>query len=62
MKTILPVYLIFYKLTFFESLFIFLEPAIKLITTNFICKSNNNSYHDGISAFFRYFFRKRPAP
>ena len=27
-----------------------------------ICKSNNNSYHDGTSAFFRYYFRKRPTP
>ena len=25
-----------------------------------MCKSNNNSYHDGASAFFRCFFLKRP--
>ena len=32
MKTTLVVYSIFYKLKFLESLIIFLEPAIKLIT------------------------------
>ena len=32
MKAILVVYLIFYKLTFFETLIIFLEPTVKLIT------------------------------
>ena len=32
MKTTLAVYLIFYKLIYFESLIIFLEPTIKLIT------------------------------
>ena len=31
MKTTLVVYLIIYKLTFFESLLIFLEPTITLI-------------------------------
>ena len=31
-KTTLAIYLIFYKLIFFESLIIFLEPTIKLIT------------------------------
>ena len=32
MKTTLAVYLIFYKHIFFDSLIIFLEPTIKLIT------------------------------
>ena len=54
----LTVYLIFYKLIFFENVIIFLEPTIKLITGI----SNNNSYHDGTSAFYRYIFGKRPAP
>ena len=27
-----------------------------------ICKSNNNSYHDGTSAFFNIFFEKDPHP
>ena len=32
MKTTLAIYQIFYKLTFYETLVIFLEPTIKLIT------------------------------
>ena len=35
MKATFAVYLIFYKLIFFESLIIFLEPTIKLITRMF---------------------------
>ena len=42
-KTTLAVYLIFYKLIFFESLIIFIEPTIKLITGIFDFQ-NNNSY------------------
>ena len=34
-KKTLTVYLIFYKLVFFESLIIFLEPKVKLITRIF---------------------------
>ena len=56
------VYLIFHKLIFFESLFIFLEPTIKLITRIFDLQSNNNSYHDGTSAFFDIFFKKKTLP
>ena len=59
-KTTVAVYLIFYKLIFFESLIMFLEPTIKLITGIFDLQSNNNSYHDGTSAFVRYFFEKDP--
>ena len=60
---ILAVHIIFYKLKFFESLITFLEPTIKLITGIFhLQKSNGNPYHDGTSAFFRFYFRKRPAP
>ena len=30
-----------------------------MVTGNLICKSNNNSYHDDASAFFRCFFPKK---
>ena len=60
LKATLAVYLIFDKLIFFESLIIFLEPTIKLIKEYSICKSNNNSYHHGTSAFFDVFFEKDP--
>ena len=58
MKTTVIVYLFFYKLTFCETLIIFLEPTIKLITGIFICQNNNNFCHDGTSALFRCFFQK----
>ena len=50
MKTTLAVYLISYKLKFFERLIIFLEPTIKLITGIFDLR-NNNSDHHGTNAF-----------
>ena len=59
-KTTLAVYLIFYRLMFFETLIISLETAIKLITENLICKSNNNSYNNGTSAFYDVFWEKDP--
>ena len=46
------IYLIFYKLIFFGSLIIFLEPTIKLITGIF----------DSTIPFCDIFFRKRIAP
>ena len=63
-KATLVAYLIFYKLMFFESLIIFLQPLIKLITGIFdLQKINNNSYRDGASVFFfSVFFRRGPAP
>ena len=48
-KTTVAVNQIFYKLIFFETLIIFLQPTIKLIIND-----------DGTSAFFRCFFRKIP--
>ena len=45
-----------------ETLIIFLESTVKLITETFDFQSNNNSYHDGPKAFFQGFSQKRPAP
>ena len=58
-KTTIAAYLIFYKLIFFESLIIFLEPTMKLITGTLICKSNNNFCHHGTSAFSQRFLPKK---
>ena len=56
-KTTIVVYLIIYKFICFETLIIFLESAIKL-KEYLISKSNNNSYHDGTSAFLNVFSEK----
>ena len=53
-KTTLAVYPIFYKLIFFETLIMFLESTIKVITEIFISESNSNSYHDGTSASYNF--------
>ena len=44
------------KLKFFETLIMFLESTSNYLQEYFISKSNNNSYHDGTSAFFQCFF------
>ena len=44
------------KLKFFETLIMFLESTSNYLQEYFISKSNNNSYHDGTSAFFQFFF------
>ena len=48
----LAVYLIFYKRIFVES-------TIKLLQEYLISERNNNSYHDGTSAFFSMFFSEK---
>ena len=49
------------KLKFFETLIMFLESTSNYLQEYFISKSNNNSYHDGTTAFFNVFFsEKRP--
>ena len=61
MKAALAVYLIFYKLIFFESLIIFLESTIKLITGIFP-KVIIILIMTAQVLFFNVFFQKRPAP
>ena len=55
-KTTLGIYLIFYRLILVESLIIFVRLTIKLITGIFPLQKKNNSYHDGSSDFFDFFF------
>ena len=61
-KTTLVVYFHFYKLIFFETTFIILEPTIKLITGIFDLQISNNSYQDNTSVYFQCAFRRRPTP
>ena len=65
-KTTLAVYQTFYKLVFFETLIMLLEPTTKLITEiqkYLICKSNINFYQDVTGVFSRRFvFSKKTPP